>query len=178
MNAALAVGARASHLPIAIVLAVFLLVRGRRATAGTRELFRWMLVCATPMAGVALALAWYNWIRFGNPLNFGYRYLLLDAKNFGASYFSPRYALYNLWQYLVGIPRGSGWFPFFEWTREGPVPVPAGYYSLVQVYGAAFVAPYCLVGAVFFRRRFVLPDALHWLTALIFAAGAGILSCC
>jgi hypothetical protein len=177
LNAGLAVGARPSHLPIAIAVTGVVLLRSLRANARWRERLRMALVCSAPLAAVAAGLAWYNWLRFGNPLNFGYRYLLLDARNFGETYFSPRYALFNLWHYVAGVPRGSGWFPFFEWTGNGPLPVPAGYYSLAQVYGLLWIAPYILLGggALLFRRR-SLPAGLRTMAWLVLGVGGGNLA--
>ncbi len=39
------------------------------------QTLRAMLPCLIPPALVALALGWYNWARFGNPLEFGHNYL-------------------------------------------------------------------------------------------------------
>jgi len=178
-NAALAVGARPSHVPIAIAVTGAILLCSHRATANRRDMARMALVCIAPLAAVAVGLAGYNWLRFDNPLNFGYRYLLLDAENFGATYFSLRYVPFNLWHYLAGFPRGSGWFPFFEWTQEGPFPLPASYYSLDQVYGLLLVAPYVLCSFIFLFRGTSRLTALHsiaWLALAVGGANLALLS--
>ena len=171
-NAGLAVAARPSHVGVAAVVALFVFrqVRGER-DPGRRRWGRLALILA-PLAAIAVAVGWFNAVRFGSPLDFGYRYLLVDVGNFGSTFASLRYLPYNLWQYLVGWPRWSGWFPFIEGPAASPFALPRGYYSMDQVYGLLVTAPFALCSLALPARWRSLPATLRTFVLLALALGA------
>jgi len=69
------------------------------------------LAAAIPFCAIGLALAAYNYARFGNPLEFGYKYQLMHSgEMFAATMptFSLRYIPGNLWSFLFALPDSRG----------------------------------------------------------------------
>jgi hypothetical protein len=170
--AGLAVGARPSHVLFAAALVGFILARARGTHGGAPGALSRCAACLSPLAAVAAALAWFNGHRFGNPLEFGYRYALVDVPAFASSFAGLRNVPYNLWHFAVGLPRLSGWFPFYEGPAAGPVPVPARYYGLEQVYGAAATAPFIACALALFRGWSRRAPELRAVVSLLVCAGA------
>ena len=84
--AGLAVGARPSHVLFAAALLGFMIARARGGRGGEPGALLRCTACAAPLAAVAAAIAAFNWHRFGNPLEFGYRYALVDVPAFASSF--------------------------------------------------------------------------------------------
>ena len=91
---ALAVGCR----PFTALFAVVLWLGAALGAAKER---RWGRLAAftAPPAAVALALGWYNFIRFGNPFEFGHSYLPEFVRDGG------QFTLENFWQNLWNVLR-------------------------------------------------------------------------
>lgn len=91
---ALAVGCR----PFTALFAVVLWLGAALGAAKER---RWGRLAAftAPPAAVALALRWYNFIRFGNPFEFGHSYLPEFVRDGG------QFTLENFWQNLWNVLR-------------------------------------------------------------------------
>ncbi len=110
----LAVGARISILlPIAAMLIVIVarLVRQERDVRQRRRRLASLMI---PLLAAGVILAWYNWARFGSPLEFGLRYQLTFI-NMRALYdqtFSARYVADNLYNYLLNPVARDRVFPF------------------------------------------------------------------
>ena len=168
----LAVGSRPSHIPFAAAVFAFIIAHARGTHGGQPGALWRCAACVSPLAVVAAALAAFNWHRFGNPLEFGYRYALVDVPAFASSFAGIRNVPYNLWHYVVGLPRLSGWFPFYEGPASGPIPIPPRYYGLEQVYGAAATAPFIACALALFRGWGRRAPALRTVVSLLLCAGA------
>lgn len=127
------------HLGLAAAFALaalaFAIIRPRRDA---------LVAFLVPLILVGLAVAAYNYARFGNPFEFGIRYLLA-----GVNQNRVRLALANVLPglyYMLFCP--PDFSPVFPWVRIA-VPcapaLPAGYFLESSV-GALLVAPFVLVG--------------------------------
>jgi hypothetical protein len=100
-----------------------------------------------PLAIGAGLLGWYNYDRFGDPFELGYRYQLSWREGSMESVFDPRYVLPNAYNYLAnGFSRLSV-FPYIKpaWgVKSLPVPFvevqPSGYIT-EKVSGSVITAP-------------------------------------
>jgi hypothetical protein len=81
-----------------------------------------------PLAICCLAIAGYNYARFGNPLEFGLRYLMAQS-----SYENIRPALDNvgpsLYYFLFAAPTLDGVFPFLRIALTAPFELPIRYFN-------------------------------------------------
>jgi hypothetical protein len=123
------------------------------------------------LAGAAIAL--YNYARFGNPFEFGVRYLFtgvgqnrfhIDAANF----------IPGIYHFLFAAPEFSLVFPWLHPVSH-PMTLPPGYF-LEPTVGALWLAPFLL--AAFFIPRLPVRPWLWMLTAsalaiLLFLAATG-----
>jgi hypothetical protein len=154
---------------------VLLLVLGWAArevavrSAGPARTKRLVALGAIP-AAVALALASYNSVRFGNPLEFGMSYGTGAIDRPETVGFSLTNLAYNLRAYLGGAAQLEPYFPFIG----GPAGVadqlrPAHHEGLNQVYGIFVFFPALLLLGVAALRRF------WWTAALVVLAAASLL---
>lgn len=73
-----------------------------------RKLAEWMVWAILPLFFVVLGLLWYNYARFGHPLDYGYMnenvadFMAADLKNYGT--FHPHFILRNLKVMFLGLP--------------------------------------------------------------------------
>jgi hypothetical protein len=155
LSLGLAVGARPTYL---VGAAAFLPVlgwlwfRGRPAgsSAGPRRRpvrAWWGQVLALGLAfGAVLAgLLWYNYARFGNPLEFGASYQtayasLASVPGVKPRLFSPAFAGFNAWIYYWAPPQWSRYFPFVKMIH-----VPPGSPDFEYVYGLLPHFPFVLL---------------------------------
>jgi len=88
---------------------------------GFKRALRKLLLFAAPMAAVGIALAWYNWARWQNPLEFGHFYLLegTRAPTRDHGLFNFFFLNHNLSAALTNVPRISDQAPFVQVTRHG-----------------------------------------------------------
>ena len=153
LNAGLVVGARPDQVGIAAATAVFILCQTLRGAGPRADRWRRAALALLPLTAVALALAWFNWIRFGSPLEFGFRYQLVPFDQSHGGFLSIRYLPYNAWYYVLGRSLSSGWFPFFEWPAPAPFPPARAYFDVDQVFGLLVTCPLAFFGAVILARR-------------------------
>jgi hypothetical protein len=130
----LAAGSRPNFIPAgaAFVLIFWLGERPveKQRTAG--EFARRLSIIAIPAALCLCGYFAYNLARFGNPLEFGNRYTLVEVDWSHRSPFSVRYALANLFYYGISVPRLSASFPYFVGSAPLPFAAPAGYLDYVD----------------------------------------------
>jgi hypothetical protein len=161
----LAIGCR-PHLGLAAVIATIALglffARKRRLRA--------IIPFLVPLIAAGLAIAVYNYQRFGNPFEFGVRYLLGNPM-LDRTELAPRWFLPGLYYFLVCPPDFS---PVFPWVRLAfRYPFHAEGYFLEPTAGSLFLAPF-LIGLIFVRR--VRAGWMMIATAaaiLLFVAGTG-----
>jgi len=78
---------------------------------GWRGLLRWGISTGAPLLLAVAALLAYNWMRFGNPLDYGYLtenvadFMAADLKNYGT--FHPHFIPRNLRIMFLGLPKWS-----------------------------------------------------------------------
>jgi len=94
---------------------------GGRGASGLRHAAGRIALFCIPMAMIGLGLAWYNWARWQNPLEFGHFYLLegtrAPTRDFGL--FNFHFLNQNLSAALTNLPRLSDHPPFVQVTRHG-----------------------------------------------------------
>ncbi len=105
------------------------------------------------LAGIGL-LGWYNWARFGSPLETGYYYSMsTDLIHYHwREVFSANYILPNLYNYLVGPPTLRAGFPFLYAEYGHPpaalLPRPqTAYYAAQRIAGVLFLLPFAVFAA-------------------------------
>jgi len=146
----LAVGCRPNALcaaPAAFVLAVALERRGSRRGALAA-------VALLPAAAIGLLLAAYNYLRFGNPLEFGFHYQLSQLVQGHGILARPSFFWPNLRWYYLRPPVLSPYFPYvFPINAQDR---PDGYYGYESVHGqwlVALAAAACAAGLWLARLR-------------------------
>jgi tetratricopeptide (TPR) repeat protein len=123
----LALGARPSELPGAVILLVpvFALVALRRTGASQptgSAGWRWLAAAVIPIACCGAGLLLYNHLRFGDSLEFGQRYQLAAERQSTVRHFSLGYLGYNLRLYFFAPTSWSRFFPFIQGTVVPPLP--------------------------------------------------------
>jgi hypothetical protein len=109
---ALAVGCRPFYVFLApLYLAIDLRTSGRTPRAALASAAAWM---AAPLA----LLGWYNWLRFGNPLEFGHSHLAW-ARELPGGIFSLRYLPRNLYHAWLRLPDRSASPPPLDFDPWG-----------------------------------------------------------
>ena len=86
-----------------------------------------------PFALIGSIQMWYNWARFGNPLDFGIQYSL-TINDFTHTQYHTHLALLGLYSYLIAPPEFIERFPFWR-AGEARTFDPQGFYFLAT--GAA-----------------------------------------
>ena len=154
----LAVGSRAvlAGAVGCLVVACFLfLVRRSRPLVSRRQLRSSLAGLLLPLIGTAVLLGFYNNNRFGNPLEFGWRYHLGGRGDYSQglqSAFKLRFLIPNAYNYLARPVTTLTVFPFVKpiWGRDTlspfPVELPEPYYA-EQVTGVLIAAPFLLYSA-------------------------------
>ena len=181
----LAVGARPIYAVAGFVLLgplAFLGARGRRGAPGTHTGGWWLQAAAflVPVALCAAGLAFYNYCRFGNPLEFGLRYQLTGIDQFHARLFGVDYAWFNWRAYFWEPAQWSRYFPFI---RVPDLPAaPPGYYGTEFVYGiltnlpATWLVPWAIAAGFVGKQRPSADCTAFVLTAAGFTTiSAGVL---
>lgn len=103
---ALAVGCRpfsAVYVPLGLWMLQQNLGGGRRLCAQLAAMLPYVAVPAL----IALALGWYNWARFGNPLEFGHNYLPEFTRDPDTPQFALKFVGSNI-QKLLRLPKFEG----------------------------------------------------------------------
>jgi hypothetical protein len=94
---------------------------GGRGADGAREAARAIALYALPMAAVGLGLAWFNWIRWENPTEFGHFYLLegTRAPTREHGLFNFHFLNHNLSAAVTNLPKLVAHAPFVQISRHG-----------------------------------------------------------
>ncbi len=145
----LAAGSRPNAIPAGAALVFAFYIAERRREGSMRNgTFATRFACAAlPGALCICGLLAYNAARFGNPMEFGNRYTLVEVDWRLRTAFSIRYVLANLFFYGVSVPRLSASFPFF--IESASFAAPAGYLSYVdRLAGFIPAYPFVLVGII------------------------------
>ena len=131
-------------------------------------------LAAWMLAGALIAA--YNFERFGNPLEFGFRYQLA-GRGQNRIELSPRNLVPGMYYMLLSRPEFSGVFPWMRMVFRFPFdsaerhPLPPEYFVEPSV-GALWLAPF-LIAAFWVPSKRRLPDAAEVRAVLwICAAGA------
>jgi Flp pilus assembly protein TadD len=177
----LAIGARPSLLLGGVILLVPV-IQAWRETAepgSQRPLWALLLAATGPLLLVVFGLLLYNAARFGNPLEFGQRYLLAAYREDKVKHFSLSYLWYNLRLYFLEPARWSGGFPFAHDAAVPPVPAghggvdhPFGLLTNIPVVWLALAVP-----LAWRRQSEEARSTLRWfLAALALLVGASTLT--
>ena len=182
LSLGLAVGCRPDLFLDLLPLAAAALVAaawGRKGGERTREMLRNGAAAIVPAACVGAGLAVYNFERFGNPTDFGFKY---GMNGFIANHFrlaSPTYVWPNLHWYYLTLPGLSPFFPYVFPSRAefGP----PGYETGEMIHGqfpvfvlAAFVA----ISAVLVGRKLLLGRLATYLAFLAYMFVAVLAALC
>jgi hypothetical protein len=152
---ALALGAR-PDLVIPIGLAVLILSLCLLATEHWSVLALTKLIpLIVPLAFSGALLSWYNWARFGSPLETGYYYQLTTLhlqQNWNAR-FSLAYVLPNLYTYIVGPAAITADFPYLHATYVRPPTALFGggrpdFYASQWTTCALWIIPFAVFGVI------------------------------
>ncbi|HWA09843.1 MAG TPA: hypothetical protein VG838_10365 [Opitutaceae bacterium] len=178
----LTLAARPTYLFAApLVVLLFTLPFSRERTWPQRLRLAWPVI--VPLGCSGLALAAYNYGRFGHPLEFGQHYQLWGVAYGDAPFFSLRFLPFNLGLYFFSLPELSPYFPFLRTIWVGDLP--AGFLGVEDMPGLLFTMPVLLAGFValgggWHRRRDPAMAVLVWLltgAALASAIIGGVLFC-
>jgi hypothetical protein len=158
MSAAMLVLATASRPPCALfamflaIFYAFYLARGR--VLDRRGWLKEFAPFAIPLAAGGLAIGWYNYIRFGSPLEFGVTYQV-GVFSYFAHAMKPvavrvREIIASLYYALICLPTFRARFPFVELSGGAqpfgsPDAIPPGYFH-EPVAGIVILSPLCLAG--------------------------------
>ena len=160
----LAIGAR-PHMGLAALIALAGVSISRRRPAA-------IAAFALPLALVALAIATYNYARFGDPLEFGVRYLLA-GENQQRVKLSAEFVLPGLYFLCICAPRFTPVFPWVLQVFRSPYvsaehSLPQGYF-LEPIIGGLYLAPF-LMGILLLRK-----SGARLILRLLLASAASVL---
>ncbi len=173
-----AVGSRAT-LAVAVAVLAFMVLAwlfwNRQLGNGHLSLARSVVAFVLPLVLGALLLGWYNFARFGSPLEFGFRYAItmLNQNRYHSLLFSPAFLLPNLYIYLLNPPELISTFPFVRpfWNGDLVAAFDSRFHSIYQserTIGVIYVAPFLLFAFIplaylawsTLRRRQAAPSAV------------------
>jgi hypothetical protein len=119
---AFSISSRQATLGLAPLLLYLLLGRGPDGARPKRSRRLLLTACLMPALSVVL-MAWNNYARFGNPLEFGYEYLRLadehHAERSPYGLMSLHYVPRNAWYFFCQPPKYRPLFPWFHSPRMG-----------------------------------------------------------
>ena len=174
----LAVGCRPHLVLICAIVLGALALRARRSPALVVAMATGMIVCGS-------ALAWYNYVRFDNPLEFGRSYQLTQfPNNPGSSYhgleLNPELALQSAKEFLLLPPKVNLHPPFFHTVAINPLAAwPGTPFWLEETVGLIPAAPFALLGLftpLFLSRRLTtLDEASVWLLKTMYWSTIAVL---
>jgi hypothetical protein len=151
----LAVGSRATMaIPVTFIflMGVWWILFGNQ---GSLQPVRALAALTLPLILGAIIISWYNWARFGSPLEFGLRYQIysVNYENYNAL-FLPRYVAPNLYMYLLNPPRLSKNFPFIKpiinrsLMNEYHSNYSPHIYTVEQMVGLLYIAPLAIASLI------------------------------
>jgi putative flippase GtrA len=180
LSLGLAIGCRPTLVAAGPALAVLVIAAGWDASLGTgarvRRFLTSLAAAGVPFAAVLSGLFTYNYLRFGNALEFGLNYQLTGVYEAKARHFALSFAPFNLGAYLVRAPQWGRYFPFLHpvsWVNQ-----PEGYYGIEFVYGALVVCPviwFALAAVGLLRKGEVKTDRALVLLVLAMAIGTTLI---
>jgi hypothetical protein len=138
---ALAVGCRPNYallVPFWLALVAWAFSNEEAAAPERR---RWLLAALSPLVVIGSALAAYNWARFGNPLEFGFRYQLMAYDRPKVGFWSLRNLGYNGYRYVFGEWRLGHSFPFVLGQAADRIALPAHHELTEYIYGLMLTSP-------------------------------------
>jgi hypothetical protein len=119
-----------------------------------------------PAISFGLAIAGvHNWLRFGNPLDFGLAHLIAGPNQQQPS-FSLAFVLPSLYLFLLETPRLLERFPWIEIHNQPQIPLPALFFH-ENMLGAFWLAPFV------FLKKPAWTLALPSLLILVFLSSTG-----
>ena len=124
---ALAAGSRPNLLLLVPIPFLLTLLSGWSSARAPRWPVRLMAGATLPGLAIVLGLFAYNFARFHDPLEFGFKYQLVETEWKAHSPYAWRNAPFNLYYYLVSCPRLSCYFPFFLESARPPFAPPLGH---------------------------------------------------
>jgi tetratricopeptide (TPR) repeat protein len=104
----LAVGARPNLLFGGLILLVPVVQVWREG----RRVWLSLVAATVPITLIGFGLMLYNELRFDNPFEFGWRYMLTNSRQITIQQFSLRHLWFNFWVYFLEPARWSSRFPF------------------------------------------------------------------
>jgi hypothetical protein len=133
----LAIASRPTYLfgAACLLVPVFLAAREESLGPGREGPSRLACACAAiiPVGLVVAGLLVYNYLRFENPLEFGYHFAFSGSNERASAHFSPAFVWFNCRAYLFAPAHLSAYFPF---VRVASLPLaPAGYMGVEDPYG-------------------------------------------
>lgn len=152
--AALVMGCRPNYFPAVSLVALWVIVRAWQfAPTGISRAPRAVRVLASilPFLVVGASLAWWNYHRFGTPMQFGLKYTVSQDPSVTRALTDSANIPYSLYRYLFGGAHFSPYFPFIQAPNEGPVPMGPEQEPSNQLYGILMITP-VLIGAAFAFR--------------------------
>jgi hypothetical protein len=162
---------------VAVVGAGYLIHLLRIRKQDNRDLWRDLYLFGGPVAACGLLLAWYNYARFGNPLNIGQVYQLVGTLEDRGLTSKVSNLLPGLYRLLLQTPVWVRHFPFFEIPNPGDFGAevwPRGTDYVENIAGILPISPICLAGVGLplllwrFRKLISAPARVFLLT--IYAA--------
>jgi hypothetical protein len=137
---ALGIGCRPQYVIVVVTSLPYLywILRNSGAPSHRKRLLLSLLI---PTVAVSFVLGCFNWARFGNPLEFGFRYQLVSYDRQTIGFISLRNIPYNLCLYLFGGARLSQYFPWFLGQANPLVSLPVGHEETDQIYGCLIFSP-------------------------------------
>jgi hypothetical protein len=168
-------GCRPNYAVVVAIAAVAYLVHFNRRGLTARAWWLRMYMFFLPIAFCGLMLAWYNYARFGNPLNVGQVYQLVGSTGDRGMTTKISNLLPGLYRLLLQAPVWVKHFPFLELANAGNFGTekwPEGYDHIEPVSGLLLVSPLCLIGAglplFLWRFRSEIPAPVRFLLLTIY----------
>ncbi|HZZ20852.1 MAG TPA: hypothetical protein VFE25_15870 [Opitutaceae bacterium] len=169
--AGVSLGLAAGSRPTLVVAGLGLVPLVVAVAAATPKLGRWRRIfnaalwVGIPLAAVGALLLYYNWARFGNPLELGLNHQLSSWNEAKKSHFRPAFMGFNFYLYFLVSPQWGRYFPFVH-----PIAMPhlpSGYYGYEYVYGALLLCPALWWGIFTWRIVLVPRGPLFWFAAIL-----------
>jgi hypothetical protein len=153
----LAIGSRPTYIlaPLGLLVTAAILAKEERGARGAqpRRSRQIMLAAVLPIAVVGSLLALYNYLRFGDPTEFGVRYILSGVHETQIEHFRLRYVPINIWGYFLSAGTWSRYFPFFA-PAALPAHLPYQYYAMDFPFGLLPQVPFIgLAAGLLFAAR-------------------------
>ncbi|MGD1020514.1 MAG: tetratricopeptide repeat protein, partial [Verrucomicrobiia bacterium] len=119
-----------------------------------RRVWPALAAATVPITLIGLGLMLYNALRFDNPFEFGWHYMLAGVQQDTGQHFSLRYLWFNFRVYFLEPARWSARFPFVHGIAVPPLP--AGYFVAGTAFGILTNIPLvwlALAAPLAWRRR-------------------------